>query len=167
MLKQPRVVSNCTNGFSQLKNLLSSGGISFSKYCTRAIPLSIYCFWESRKQIPSIIFHFSGLSHICSQSGTFSSPSPRNTQSTNGVESKKSLLFPKNSGPPSMTLLLGSKALSLQIICNNISLLNSHAVAAIISGLHFAAFFTIMPIFSLIVQDTISHSISGLPFICA
>ena len=66
-----------------------------------------------------------------------------------------------------MTLLSGSKALSLQIICNNISLLNSHAVAAIISGLHFAAVFTIMPIFSLIVQDTISHSISGLPFICA
>ena len=44
VLKQPRVVSNCTNGLSQLKKGLFSGGTKLEKLSTRAIPLSIYCF---------------------------------------------------------------------------------------------------------------------------
>ena len=40
VLKQPRVVSNCTKGLFQLKKSLSSGGVSWSKASTRANPLS-------------------------------------------------------------------------------------------------------------------------------
>ena len=44
VLKQPRVVSSCTNGLLQLKKQLFSGGTSREKLSTRAMPLSIYCF---------------------------------------------------------------------------------------------------------------------------
>ena len=48
VLKHPRVVSSCTNGLSQLKKQLFSGGMSLEKFKTRAVPLSLYCLSVSK-----------------------------------------------------------------------------------------------------------------------
>ena len=42
------VVSSCTNGLSQLKKQLFSGGMSLEKFKTRAVPLSLYCLSVSK-----------------------------------------------------------------------------------------------------------------------
>ena len=135
VLKHPRVVSSCTNGLLQLKKRLFSGGMSPEKFKTRAIPLSLYCASESRKHSPEIVFHCSGWFQHDSHRGKASSPSPLNTQFTKGFLRRKNSLSPRNSGPPNMRQVSGSKAFSLDVICSNCSWLKSQAVAARMSGL--------------------------------
>ena len=48
VLKQPRVVSSCTNGLLQLKKRLFSGDMRSENFSTRAMPLSLYCPLGSR-----------------------------------------------------------------------------------------------------------------------
>ena len=74
-----------------------------------------------------------------------------------GFLCRKSSLFPKNSGPPKMKQLLGSNAFNLAVMCNSCSWLNNHVVAAMMSGWCRYISSTIIPTFSLMVADTISH----------
>ena len=104
-----------------------------------------------------MLSHFSGWFQQDSHWGNASSPSPLNTQSMKGFLCRKSSLFPKNSGPPKMKQLLGSNAFNLAVMCNSCSWLNNHVVAAMMSGWCRYISSTIIPMFSLMVADTISH----------
>lgn len=114
-----------------------------------------------------MLSHFSGWFQQDSHWGNASSPSPLNTQSMKGFLCRKSSLFPKNSGPPKMKQLLGSNAFNLAVMCNSCSWLNNHVVAAMMSGWCRYISSTIIPTFSLMVADTISHFTELFFAICA
>ena len=111
--------------------------------------------------------HFSGWFQQASHWGNASSPSPLNTQLMKGFLCRNSSLSPKNSGPPKMMRLSGSSAFSLAVICSNCPWLNSHAVAAIMSGWCRYISSTTIPVFSFMVADTTSHSTELFVAICA
>ena len=80
-------------------------------------------------------FHASGCFQLANHCENPSSPSPRNTQSTNGFRLKNASLSPKNSGPPKIKQLSGSNAFARETICIKASWLNNQQVEAMISGL--------------------------------
>lgn len=132
--------------------MVRAGKVKYTGYAVVYILLLRIHIAESRNTVP-----FSGWFQQDSHWGNASSPSPLNTQSMKGFLCRKSSLFPKNSGPPKMKQLLGSNAFNLAVMCNSCSWLNNHVVAAMMSGWCRYISSTIIPTFSLMVADTISH----------
>ena len=163
VLKQPLVVSNWTNGLSQLKNRLSSGYFNEEKSDTLAVPLSWY--EPSSLEIqhkPSISFHDVGSSMDESHSGRAFSPSPLMMASIYGFDLKKPSLSPRNSGPPHTICTLSSSCTILERTSSCIRWVNSQNVAAITSGFCSATVAAMFPGLSLIVPRTTDHSQSAL-----
>lgn len=137
------------------------GKVKYTGYAVVYILLLRIHIAESRNTVP-----FSGWFQQDSHWGNASSPSPLNTQSMKGFLCRKSSLFPKNSGPPKMKQLLGSNAFNLAVMCNSCSWLNNHVVAAMMSGWCRYISSTIIPTFSLMVADTISHLRNCFCYLC-